>query len=146
MIRVVTGLLAVLLLWACSAESTSTTPGGEPAPLTVTNVQIPPLVPGRQMGAAYLQFTNNSSEDIRITRVDSPQLESVEMHESLLDNDIARMVQLPEVVIPAGQSLLFEPGGKHLMLRYPETLPTHVTLRFFADSTPLLSVSISLRD
>jgi copper(I)-binding protein len=93
------------------------------------------------MGAGYLQFTNNSPEDIRITHISSPQLESVEMHETILKDDIARMAKLAEVVVPAGQSLSFEPGAKHLMLRYPETIPQQVTLHFFAGDEPLLSVA-----
>lgn len=146
MIRIITGLLLVLQLCACSADLPSSTSDDESAPLTVTDVLIPPPIPGRRMGAAYLRFKNNSSEDIRITRVDSPQLESVALHESVVENDIARMVQLPEIVIGAGESLLLEPGGKHLMLRYPENTPPQVTLRFFADDTPLLSVSTSIQD
>lgn len=146
MTRIVTVLLAVVLLCACSADVTSSMPGDKHAPLTVTEVQIPPPMPGRRMGAAYFRLNNNSSEAIRITRVDSPQLLSVELHETILENDVARMVQLPEVIIPAGQSLQLEPGGKHLMLHYPEKTPPQVTLRFYAEDTPLVSVSTSVLD
>ncbi len=136
--RSAVSLLALLcLLCACSDER---------APLTVTSVRLAPTMPGMNMGAAYLELNNHSAQDIRITRVSSPELRSVEMHESVQENDISRMVKLPEVVVPAGKTLVFEPGGKHLMVRYPEQRTTPVTLNFYADDALLLSVSASFSD
>jgi copper(I)-binding protein len=51
------------------------------------------------------------------------------------------MEKLPSVVVPAGQSVLFEPGAKHLMLRYPETTPHQVTLQFFSGEDLLLAAT-----
>lgn len=94
-----------------------------------------------RMGAGYLTLTNNSAQDIRITRVHGVGVDSVEMHESILEDGVSRMQKLPGVVVPAGQSVLFEPGAKHLMLRYPESIPRQVTLQFFAGEDLLLAVT-----
>jgi len=142
MIRVIASLLALLLTVACSDDRARLQGTDEIAtPYVVSDLRIPEPIPGRQMGAAYFEFTNNSEQDLRITRVDSPELQSVQIHESVLENDVSRMVKLSEVIIPAGQSVRFEPGGKHLMLHYPDERPRKVSLRFITDDGPLLSVA-----
>jgi copper(I)-binding protein len=128
---------ALLFIAACSAEQ---------APLTATSVRLTTPLPGMSMGAAYLQLHNHSSQDVRITRVASPQLDSVEMHESILENDISRMLKLPEVVVPAGQTVVFEPGAKHRLLRYRTDIAAPVTLQFFTGDALLLSVEAAFQD
>ena len=127
-------LILCCVLAACS---------GEQAALVATDVVITAPVPGMRMGAAYLALHNNSAQPVRISRVASPELESVELHESVLEDGIARMHSLAEVVIPAGRSLRFAAGHKHLMLRYRSTVPDSVTLQFFDDDTLLLAISVA---
>lgn len=130
-------MLAILLLVACSAEQ---------PPLRAEQLQISRPLPGMNMGAGYLTLENNSDQQLRITRVHSPELEAVEMHESVLEDGVSRMNKLQEIVIPPGRSVIFEPGAKHLMLRYPVAMPTQVTLQFYAEETLLLSVGATLED
>jgi copper(I)-binding protein len=122
---------------ACSAER---------PPLLVDTLQIVRPVPGMSMGVAYLTLKNQSDQVIKITQIHSPELVSVEMHETTLEDGVSRMVKLPEVVILPGQSLNFEPGAKHLMLRYRAAIPTQVTLQFYAEETLLLTISATLED
>ncbi len=129
--------LAVVFVVACS---------GKQPPLLADQMQIARPVPGMSMGAGYLTLKNNSGQPIEITRVHSPELKSVEMHESVLEDGVSRMLKLQEVIILPGQSVSFEPGGKHLMLRYPATIPTQVTLQFYAEETLLLSVSATVEE
>jgi len=134
-------LLVAVLLAACSGDPD---PSGSVAanlpPLTAADVRLPQPLSGMRMGAGYLTLENNSAQDIRITHVISPELESVEMHESILKDGVSRMKKLPEVVVLAGKTIAFEPGAKHLMLRYPESIPSDVTLRFFSGEDLLLSI------
>lgn len=130
-------VVAFFSVFACSAEQ---------PPLLAEQLQISRPVPGMNMGAGYLRLKNNSEQQIRITQVRSAELESVEMHESVLEDGVSRMYKLQEVVILPGQSVSFEPGGKHLMLSYLATIPAQVTLKFFADETLMLSVSATPED
>ncbi len=130
-------VLTFFFVVACSAER---------PPLLAEQLQIPRPVPGMSMGAGYLTLQNSSDQQITITRVHSPELKSVEMHESVLEDGVSRMYKLQEVVILPGQSVSFEPGAKHLMLHYPATIPTQVTLQFYAEETLLLSVGATLED
>lgn len=129
--------LAFLLVVACSAKQ---------PPLLAEQLHITRPMPGMSMGAGYLTLKNNSDQKISISRVNSPELDSVEMHESVLEDGVSRMYKLQEVVILPGRSVSFEPGGKHLMLNYPTTVPSQVTLQFYAGETLMLSIGATLED
>ena len=126
-------LLVVACLAACSVEQ---------APLVVDNVRVTRPVPGVRMGAGYLTLHNTTSQKIAISKVTSPHFESVAMHESVLEDGISRMYELQEVVILPSQSVTFEPGGKHLMIRHPVETPAQVTLQFYAGKAIILSLDV----
>ena len=125
-------LLAAMLVGACSAEP-------QP-PLVATELVVTQPMPGAGMSAAYLSLTNNTEATIRITRVTSAQFGSVQLHESILDNGIARMRAIPALEIPAGETLTLQRGGKHLMLMRPTGPADVVSLQFFDDDNLVLSV------
>ena len=129
--------LLCALLAACSAA--------EP-PLLVEDVVLTRPLPGAHMGAGYMTLRNTTAEPISINRVTSPDLVSVAMHESVVDDGIARMHELQEIIIPPQQSVVFAPGGKHLMLRYPAATADFVTLQFFADTAMLLSMQVRIEE
>jgi len=125
-------LLAVSLLGACDAK--------QDAPLVATDVIVYQSVPGSMMRAGYLTLTNNSDAAITIDQVTSPEFGSVEMHETILEDGIARMRAMPSLSIPAGESAHFERGGKHLMLMQADKKIETVTLQFYSGDALLLSV------
>ncbi len=129
--RLLTLLLGFFWLSACSVENT---------PLVATDIVVARPLPGVRMGAGYLSLTNATSQRILITKVMSPNFESVEMHESVLEDGISRMYKLGEVAILPGRTVHFEPGGMHLMLRNPLNISDVVTLQFFAGDALLLSI------
>ena len=87
-------------------------------------------------------LTNNTNETITIDRVTSPEFASVEMHESLLENGIAKMRALPALSIQAGETVRFEKGAKHLMLMRPIESFNSVTLQFYSNDEVLLTVVV----
>lgn len=68
------------------------------------------------MTAAYCGFSNRGEQDITIVSARSLSVGSIEFHESRYENEMHRMIQLKEFVIPAKGKLSLEPGGMHLML------------------------------
>ena len=125
----------VLVLMGCSAEVA--------APLVASNVVVTPPRPGARMSAGYLTIHNNSQETIVLTSVTSPQYGRVEIHETIIENEIARMRPLDGLTILAGQSATLEPGGKHLMLMQPQESSQPVTLKFYTGEQLMLTVSAS---
>jgi copper(I)-binding protein len=63
------------------------------------------------------------------------------MHETIAEDGIARMRAIPVLEIADGETIIFERGGKHLMLMQPVGKPGTVTLNFYSDDVLLLSVS-----
>ena len=125
-------VLSALLMVACSEKQ---------APLTASDVIVSKAVPGMPMSAGYFKLTNNSGQAVSISHVTSPQFASVQMHETIIEDEVARMVQLEILTLQPREIVSFERGGKHLMLMQPSDDIDSVTLQFFAGESLLLSVS-----
>lgn len=125
-------VLSALLMMACSETK---------APLTARDVVVSQAVPGMPMSAGYFELTNNSGQAISISHVTSPQFASVQMHETIIEEEVARMIPLEILVLQPGETVSFKPGGKHLMLMRPSDDIDSVTLQFFAGESLLLSVN-----
>lgn len=77
----------------------------EEAPMT-----IPP-------SAAYMQIENTGDNDLRLIAAESPVANQVEIHETSIEDDVMRMRELENGLdVPAGESVLLEQGGFHVML------------------------------
>lgn len=73
-------------------------------------------VPGVKVGGGYLTIENRGSEPDRLVSVQVPFAERTELHESSVENGVAKMREIEGgIAIPPGGALAFEPGGKHLM-------------------------------
>ena len=127
-------LLLLSLLVACSAPQ---------PPLVASDVEVTKPMPGRHMSAGFLVLTNNTGEAMHITSVTSPQFESVEIHETTIEDGISRMRGIEELLVPANGSVTLERGGKHLMLMQARDVQDSVTLHFMSGDAPALSVEYS---
>ncbi len=94
-----------------------------------------------KMSAGYLTLRNNSNDDIAVTHVTSPQFGSVQIHETIVENDIARMRKVDELVVPAGGETVLKRGGMHLMLLRAANNGDDVTLNLYSGETLLLTIS-----
>jgi copper(I)-binding protein len=68
-------------------------------------------------GGAFMTIRNESGQADRLRSADSPAAQSVELHETVDDTGVMRMVPQPDgwEVAPGGR-LELKPGGKHIML------------------------------
>lgn len=126
-------LAAAIVVAACSPQPD--------APLVARDVVITRPVASMGMSAAYLSLTNNTDKAMRISHADSPQYDSVELHETRIEDGIARMRAMPALEIPAGETVRLQRGGKHLMLMRPAGPVDTVTLNFYDNETLLLTVA-----
>ncbi|HEY9092316.1 copper chaperone PCu(A)C [Parasphingorhabdus sp.] len=55
-------------------------------------------------------------EDVALLAVTADDTLRLEMHETIEENGVSKMQAVDRVEIPAGGTVKFEPGGKHLML------------------------------
>ena len=69
------------------------------------------------MTAVYGTITNNSNEDVVLVGGSTEVAGVVEVHEMAMIGGEMKMQEIDGgLVIPAGQSVVLEPGGNHLML------------------------------
>ena len=66
--------------------------------------------------AAYLVLENRGISAHRLVGADTDAAERVEIHESLLVDDVMRMNMIDGVDVPPGGTVELRPGGIHLML------------------------------
>lgn len=69
-----------------------------------------------KIGAAYLEMTNRGAVADRLLGARTAAAERVEMHATTQDDGVMRMRPVESVALPPGQTVRFEPGGRHLML------------------------------
>lgn len=104
-------LLVATLLAACNTGSTAPA-----ADLDVTDVTANLTLP-TTTGAVYLTITNGTSADETLLGAAIPGCDAVELHEMRMDGDVMRMneVEGGVVLIPAGETVMLEQGGLHIM-------------------------------
>jgi len=72
---------------------------------------------GDKTSAAYMVIHNKASKDDQLLSVSGDIPAMYELHESIVENDIAKMIPHPEgFPVPAGGMLELKPGGKHVMI------------------------------
>ena len=122
-------------LWLVSC----TEPAGPP--ILVSDVVVTAAARDMPMAAAYFDIRNRSGDGIRITRVTSPNYEAVEIHETTIEDGIARMRRLDAVEVPNDETIRFARGGLHLMLMRPVDDAENITLNFYQQDLLIVSVS-----
>ena len=73
-----------------------------------------PAVAGRP-GAAYFTLTGGRQADT-VVQISSPAVGRAELHETVKQDGVNAMRPLGELALGVNQSVVFAPGGKHVML------------------------------
>ena len=104
--RILVSVLTIgLLLNSCAAPNTEG--------IEVHDAWARPAAQGGN-GAVYIVIRPAAADEL--VGVTSDVAEAVEMHESVMSGDVMEMHQLESVPLNAGQEIVFEPGGLHIML------------------------------
>jgi hypothetical protein len=138
--RTVALLAAGMAVFGCSQ------PAGPP--LTVSNIVILEPLPGSAVAAGYLELENHTRQPLTIARVTSPDFATVDMHETVIQDDIARMISIAPLVIEPQSAIIFEPGGRHLMLSGSSktiVAGVPVSIEFHDDGNGLVTVATTVR-
>jgi len=72
--------------------------------------------PPGETSAVYMRIGNRGESDRVIVSAESEAAERIEFHQTMIEDDIARMETLDFLIIPAGETLELRPGGAHIML------------------------------
>lgn len=96
----------------CSPAQESIAPAG--FVITITGPAARASIPN---GAVYLTLTNQGEGDDVLLKVETDVAQAAELHETQIDAEgVMRMRPLDRLPLPAGEPVILEPGGKHIML------------------------------
>ena len=132
-----------LLVAACSPKAEA--PAG-PASVAVANAWCRPAPAGALSGACYMTLT--ASGDDRLTAVESPAGDHVEIHTMDMTGGVMRMRQLTDgIELAKGEPAELKPGARHLMLIAPKAElalggKVPLTLRFEKASAVTLDAEV----
>ena len=106
---------AVSLQQGTSGNSSATSMPGMPGMTDATSM---PGMPGMSdaTSAVYLTIQNSGSQADRLVSASSGVAQAIEIHQSLVQNNVASMKLLDTLDLPAHSTIQFDPGGYHLML------------------------------
>lgn len=67
-------------------------------------------------GAGYLGLKNNGTTADRLVKAESNLSKRTELHTHIMEGGVMKMTHVEEgIEVPAGQEVMFEPGGFHVM-------------------------------
>lgn len=92
----------------------------EGPPVLVEDAWVRAAPPSAEMLAGFMTLTNRSDRIHVLVGADSPDFREVSIHRTRIEDGMARMRPVEGVELLPGESVVFEPGGLHLMLVGPE--------------------------
>ena len=115
--------------------------------IVLSNAWVRPPIMGRDVAAGYVDIANGGNAD-RLIAVESDVAERVELHTHIDDNGIMKMRRVDGVDLPSGETVMFKPGGLHLMLFNVDLsqgqTDTTLTLKF--ETAPDLTIVADIID
>lgn len=102
--------LLLLVTMAANADGPS---------VSASHVWIRQAPPGIDVMAGYLTLTNNTAHALVLESVTSPNFASVSVHRTLQRNGMDSMQAVKSFSLPPHASVVFAPGGYHLMFTHP---------------------------
>ena len=108
---VLAGLISALIALAAVAEE---------AGISVRDAWVRETQPGMTMTAGYMVLQNKTSRPHVLVAASSSGFETVTIHRSIAKQGMTGMEHAPQIELLPNASLLFAPGGYHLMLSNPK--------------------------
>src|SRR6267378_4174765 len=108
---VFTALISALIALAAAADE---------AGISVRNAWVRETPPGMAMTAGYMVLQNRTSRPQVLVAASSSGFETVTIHRTIVRGGMTGMEHSPQIELLPNASLLFAPGGYHLMLLNPK--------------------------
>lgn len=131
-------ITSLMVLAACSGEDN----------LAVRDAWIREAPPTASVMAGYIVIENRGNVSRQLLGATSAAFDRVQLHATVTEDNRTRMIHERSVAVPPGDVVVFEPGGRHLMLMNPKDKLTDgdtvvISLQF--DGNEQLDVSFAVR-
>ena len=84
--------------------------------LEISKAYVRGLPPGQKTTAAFFTIKNITDNVLTLKKLSTPNAEKAEMHETQEQAGQMQMRKLDALTIKPGETVVFEPNGKHIML------------------------------
>jgi len=113
--KIILRIIAPLAL--CAFAATAHAHGYSVGDLQITHPWAKASLKGVPNSAGYMTITNNGDTDDTLIAASADVSAAVELHTMTMKDGVMRMRQLEGgVPLPAGETVVLAPGGKHIML------------------------------
>ena len=102
-------ILAVLFLLGFSIGSSA-------AEISVLDPYARAVPLGQPNSAVFMSLASRAAVDHALVGAQSPVAEVVELHTHLQEDGMMRMRRIERIDLPAGKTVVLQPGGLHVML------------------------------
>ncbi len=136
-----TSLLLITLCFFSSVYADDST-------LLIEDAWIAEAPPVSKVMVAYMTVKNTGSNDIEIIRAESDLYSSIEFHETIHEDDMARMIRHDSLKISANNKLELKRGGPHLMLFNPTKrlkAGDTVNIKFTTKNNTTKTISVAVK-
>jgi len=107
--------LAAAAAWACGGQDAVPRADDADTGLTISHaIAVEPVLD--DVAALYLTIRNGGAEEDTLVAVQTVIAGRAEIHDQMPDGDMVHMRLRERVVVPAEGTLVFAPGGLHVML------------------------------
>lgn len=87
--------------------------------LLVEDAYIPEPPPATRIAAAYFSVTNECDSKVVLVGVEANATHSLSLHRTTTEGGVAKMEPVERLPIASGETVVFKPGGLHVMIRGP---------------------------
>ena len=108
--------VSIALLFALNIVASAS----EQAGISARDAWIREMPPGMTMMAGYMALRNNTSLPQVLITANSPGFGRVMIHRTIVKDGMAGMEHASHIELAPNASLIFAPGGYHLMLMNPK--------------------------
>jgi copper(I)-binding protein len=106
-------------MFMCYAFLFSTVANAAESSIHIHDSWVREAPPSAKVLAGFLSIKNSGQKNRVLLSVEADGFEKVEIHKTEVHGKMTHMVLQKELVVPAGETVLLEPGGYHLMLMKP---------------------------
>lgn len=121
------------------------------AEVTITEAWVRAVPPTSTVTAAYMNISNDSDTDIDLISGSTETFKTVELHQTVFEGEMAKMVKQEKITIPAQGMTELKPGDYHIMLidRQAELKmgdTVELTLNFSDETSQTLHIEVKQAD
>ena len=107
------------------------------------------LPPGTSTTAIYLTLVNEGERSLKLVAASTPIAARTELHTHTMEEGVARMRQVPSILILPFSQIALAPGGLHIMvfdLKVAPKIGESVPLTLTFDDGSVVEIEVPVRD